>query len=313
MFLQHEGDRMHDDSLLDLAKQAQQALKYHPEMDKVKDMLRGMLDHAMQRQARSATPASFCKSELSRAQETAKSRERKLEKASADVDILAAKMEKAKLRISDLSSELSDVARGQAELYKTHLQEQKDLEDHTRRIDDAAFKLDRAVTVVKKKNYVLVQNNVLKKRLEPNHFADVEQALQRAKSVGTVGTIPDLEAAQDKNFQARVAARSAALDAENAYNRQDKELKEKKVGGEQESKQLERDLITMKRQWLEAKRDVSSLQSQMKAGADYYDKLRSKCVVETSSTGERAARREDQINSLKEAHAMLNGDAIYVP
>mmetsp|Transcript_81339 Transcript_81339/g.217519 ORF Transcript_81339/g.217519 Transcript_81339/m.217519 type:complete len:198 (-) Transcript_81339:598-1191(-) len=169
-FLQHEGDRMHDDTLLGLAKEAEQAMKYHPEMDKVKDMLHGMLDRAMQRQARSATPASFCKSELARAQDTAKSRERKLEKASADVDILAAKMEKAKLRISDLSTELSDVARGQAELYKTHLQEQKDLQDHTRKIDDAAFKLDRAVTVVKKKKLRADAEQCAEKASRPRSF-----------------------------------------------------------------------------------------------------------------------------------------------
>mmetsp|Transcript_38085 Transcript_38085/g.91422 ORF Transcript_38085/g.91422 Transcript_38085/m.91422 type:complete len:339 (+) Transcript_38085:46-1062(+) len=310
-YLQQAAARLEDPALEALAQEAAGAVRYNPEMDKVKDMLRGMLDRAMDSQTRDVTQDSFCKKELPKAQQTAQKRQRRLEKTQADVDMIAAKIEKNKLRITDLSTELSELAKAAKDQYAARQAEKAKFEEESKRYDDAEYKLDQAMQVVRRNNNVLLQKRAHVHR-QPEHWPAVDQALQDAKSLGTPKTIPALEDAQAKNFQNRVKAKSAEADAEFKFEKLQKDQKEAKEAKEKEIKELERDNTSLKTKMFETKTDVSSVQAQLAAGQEYLEQLKKKCVTETSSAKERNQRREQQIESLKEAHRMLSGEEIPV-
>lgn len=54
-----------------------------------------------------------------------------------------------------------------------------------------------------------------------------------------------------------------------------------------------------------AKRDLSTTDDELKAADRYYDNLKPKCIDEGVSHEERAAKRQEEVDSLKEALAML--------
>jgi len=60
----------------------------------------------------------------------------------------------------------------------------------------------------------------------------------------------------------------------------------------------------------EAKTDLAGTQKELDAALAYYDKLKPSCVDAGESYEERVARREAEIDSLKEALKILEGDAV---
>lgn len=80
----------------------------------------------------------------------------------------------------------------------------------------------------------------------------------------------------------------------------------------QDAKQGDSDLIRMDRGLFEAKRDLESTKDELNAAQEYTEKLKRDCTVGTNPAAERKERREQEIETLKEAHQMLTGEAIPV-
>merc|ERR1719261_2220985 len=59
-----------------------------------------------------------------------------------------------------------------------------------------------------------------------------------------------------------------------------------------------------------AKKDLKSTQAELDAALEYYEKLKPSCVDAGESYEERVQRREEEIQSLKEALQILNGEDI---
>merc|ERR1719163_2204623 len=60
----------------------------------------------------------------------------------------------------------------------------------------------------------------------------------------------------------------------------------------------------------EKKSDLEGTQKELDAALDYYEKLKPSCVDSGISYEDRVARREEEIQSLKEALQILNGEDI---
>merc|ERR1712124_104673 len=82
-----------------------------------------------------------------------------------------------------------------------------------------------------------------------------------------------------------------------AQNEKDVEHKTAKKQNEQQALQ-------------EKKGDLEGTQKELDAALDYYDKLKPSCVDAGVSYEDRVARREEEIESLKEALRILNGEDV---
>ena len=65
---------------------------------------------------------------------------------------------------------------------------------------------------------------------------------------------------------------------------------------------------SLKRDLQAAKRDLNNTSKELKAAQDYFDKLKPSCVDSGVTYEERVARREEEIQSLKEALKILAGE-----
>merc|ERR1719321_323141 len=84
----------------------------------------------------------------------------------------------------------------------------------------------------------------------------------------------------------------------------DKEQKQKNID-DKESKKLGDEL-----QLQEKKEDLEGTQKELSAGIEYYDKLKPSCIDTGVSYEDRVARRKEEIDSLREALRILNGEDI---
>jgi len=59
-----------------------------------------------------------------------------------------------------------------------------------------------------------------------------------------------------------------------------------------------------------AKADLEGTQRELTAALDYFEKLKPSCIETGVSHEERAARRQEEIESLQEALKILNGEDV---
>merc|ERR1719356_1469375 len=85
---------------------------------------------------------------------------------------------------------------------------------------------------------------------------------------------------------------------------EDKETKET----EARHKGFEKDRKT--RALGQAREDLTATQAEMDAALGYYEKLKPSCIGETASFEERTGRRKEEIESLKEALRILDGEEL---
>merc|ERR1719158_273219 len=101
------------------------------------------------------------------------------------------------------------------------------------------------------------------------------------------------EAENQKSFEQFSADSTASKDAKTA------EMKDKE--SEKQSKESAN---------AQAKKDLKGVKEELSAALAYYEKLKPSCVDAGESYAERVARREEEIDSLKEALKILDGDSV---
>jgi hypothetical protein len=141
--------------------------------------------------------------------------------------------------------------------------------------------------------------------LQQPEIFDTAYTGMQAENGGVVGMIEVIQS----DF-ARLEAETAASEAQ-AQKEFDDFMTDTRVDKAQKSKDIEHK--TMKKQneqqtLQEKKGDLEGTQKELDAALDYYDKLKPSCVDAGVSHEDRVARREEEIESLKEALRILNGE-----
>jgi len=108
---------------------------------------------------------------------------------------------------------------------------------------------------------------------------------------------------------ASLAADTTAAEAEATKSYADLMTQSKKsvATKSKETEMLTSDKVQLEQQMVEGKRDFASSQDQLLAAARYYDKLKPQCVNTGVSYSDRVKRRNEEIQSLKEALTILEG------
>merc|ERR1719160_1293371 len=87
-------------------------------------------------------------------------------------------------------------------------------------------------------------------------------------------------------------------------SKKDKALKEQEISQKQEKTTAQESALQA------AKRELAATQEELDAAMAYYDKLKPQCVDSGITYEERVKRREEEIQSLKEALQILSGESI---
>jgi len=244
-------------------------------LDDVKELLRKMLASAQDAHSNDVGLHQFCTSETQRAKESVTSYGDRADKAKADVDKLSAEIDQATAKIADLHAEIADTQKQVVHNATERTKEQASYGQAKAELESTEQKHRDSLEALSSDDAAA--------RVKLEHAA--ETALEKRIKMETA------EASTDFNFQ-----------------RAQQEGNDKvKLRGEQ-IKHEERAVLKMQSELVDGKQDLKGFEESLEAAKLYDTQVAKKCSVPTDSHAERAERRQQQMDSLKDAYNILSDD-----
>jgi chromosome segregation ATPase len=273
---------------------------------KIKKMIKDLIVKLMEEANEEAEHKGWCDTELSTNAQTRKEKTQTVELLHAEIDQLEASITKLTEDLEELTKGVAELDTAMAEATQLRNQEKA---KNTETIDDAQtaqVAVAQALTVLRE-FYAKAAEAIafVQQQPEAPEIFDEPYKGMGAESGGIIGMLEVIE----KDF-GRLAAdtESGEASAQQEYDsfmqdsRVDKAAKQSSIEHKSAKKQDESQALTTK------KSDLEGTQKELDAALAYFDKLKPSCVDASVSSDGRVQRREEEIQSLKEALRILSGD-----
>lgn len=133
---------------------------------------------------------------------------------------------------------------------------------------------------------------------------------QHAKAGGAGGSIINILDVCESDFANNLAKEETEeADAEAEYEKTTQENKVSKTMKEQDAKYKSQEATSLDKEISEYSSDRDTTNSELSAVLEYYGKIKERCIAKPESYESRKARREAEINGLKEALSILQNEA----
>jgi len=258
---------------------------------KVRGLVESMIDRLTKEAAEEADGKAFCDTEIT------KSRAKQAE-LSASLDMHAARIEKATAAIAQLKAQTKALSDKMAEMDAAQADATKIRQD------------ENTVYVKASKDYkdsaeaVASAIQVLQAYYSEGSF--VQQPEFGDSKTDVAGTIVSILEVAESDFTRLLAEAEASENAaKNAYEKLVQENAVSRASAVTEGKGNEDEVKVLENSLLNYKEDQSSTGKEMSAVMTYLDKLKPQCESKVMSYAERKARRETEVEGLKEALEIL--------
>merc|ERR1719235_2746923 len=136
---------------------------------------------------------------------------------------------------------------------------------------------------------------------------------KHTKAGGAGNSIIGILEVCESDFSKNLASETSQEDdAEAAYEKKTQENKVTKTIKDQDVKYNTQEFQTLDKEIAELSGDRETTNSELSAVLDYYEKIKSRCIAQPESYESRKARREAEIQGLKEALAVLQDETAFV-
>jgi len=264
----------------------------------IKDMIQKLTEEAQEE----AEHKGFCDSELGSNKATRDTKTEESDTLKATIEELTADIAKLAEEISELSAAIAaiDKAVGEATALRN-----AEKEKNTITIADAKAGKEavaRAMTVLKTYYDKAATNTALLQNKQP-----FDKPYTGMEGGGVMGMLEVCES----DF-ARLESETTAGEAENAktYDTFMADSTASKDAKTTDMKDKESEKTAKESANAQAKKDLKGVSEELTAALAYYEKLKPSCIDAGESYEERVARRKEEIESLKEALKILNGESV---
>lgn len=277
---------------------------------KVRQLVKELLDRLMQEATEEANHKMWCDTELSMNKLSRDMKSAEVDDLQFQVDEMSAKAATLGQDISDLSDAVADIDAGVAQATAIR---QDERQKNAATAADAKVAQDAVAAAVAllrdfyaKASGATAFSQQTPSQDAPSVLGGTYQGMQAA-STGVIGM---LEVIQSDFSRLLAETESSDDEAQREFEKfmvesnQDKAVKQKEAHHKQTSKE------SLLRKLSEAKRDLEAVQGELTASLDYYEKLKPSCINVDSSYSERKARRAEELENLKQALRILNGEDI---
>merc|ERR1719321_1560797 len=272
---------------------------------KVKKMIKDLIDKLMEEATAEASHKGWCDAELATNEHTRKEKTEAVESLTAQIEELEASIAKGTEDIALLTQQVAELAGAVAKATKLREAEKEKNAETISDAQEAQTAVAQALTVLKEFYAKAAKATALVQQEPPPVFSDEPYQGMGAESGGVVGMLEVIES-DFARLQADTKANEATAAKEYEDFMNDSELDKTKKTSDIEHKEAKKqDEAHM----LENKKvDLEGTQKELDAALRYFDKLKPSCVDSGVSYADRVARREAEIDSLKEALKVLNGE-----
>jgi chromosome segregation ATPase len=295
-YIKDLAKKQHAPALAQLASRIASAMKLSSGDDvfaKIKGMIGDMIEKLEQEAAEAAELKEWCDKEI--AESTAKKEDitATFEKLSTKLDTATARSEKLKEEVATLQKELADLAKLTAEMDKIRSEEKASFEKNHPEMEQGLKGVKLALKIL---------NEYYAKAGKSHGSSD-------GAGGGIVGMLEVIESDFTKGITEMVAGEQMAADT---YEKETKENAVEKTTKEQDVKYKTKEFTGLDKTIGELTSERTGVEDELNAVNDYLASLDKKCTYKVESYAERKARREAEINGLKEALEILESETALV-
>jgi hypothetical protein len=270
---------------------------------KVKGMIRDLIARLEAEAAAAAEEKAYCDDQLAKTEEKKSELEEDLAKLSAEMDKAAATSEQLKNEVKVLQKQLAELAKLQAEMDKIR-------EDENAAYESAKSELELGLAGVRKALEVL--RNYYGAQAEEEAFLQDGQPappVNFKKAEGAGGSIIGILEVVESDFAKNLAqVEHEEADEQDAYEKQTQDNTVDMTEKQQSVKYKVQEFKALDKALADMATDKETMDTQLKAVLEYYDKIKGRCIAKPDGYEERKNRREAEIAGLKEALTILEED-----
>jgi len=259
---------------------------------KVKELVTDMLAKLQKEAEEDATQKAFCDKEMKETKAKKDDKTAEVEKLSTKKEQKEAQSTKLKEEVATLQKDLAEIASTQSEMDSLRAEEKATYEQVKPELEKAVEGIQKALKVLK------------------DYYA---KAADHGSSEGAGGGIISLlevaEADFSKNLSEVVAEEQTAAAS---YEAQTKENGMTKLTKEQDVKYKNKEAASLDKAVSELTTDLEGVQDELDAVNAAWKTITAQCVAKPETYEERKARREAEINGLKDALEVLESEAAFV-
>merc|ERR1719443_2193892 len=252
-----------------------------------------------------ATQKAFCDEEMGKSKKSQEDKQGKLDKYQARMDKASSGKAELDTAIKDLQAEIAEIDKAQAEATKIRTEESADNQKAMKDFKDSA---DAVISAI----------GVLKSFYEGGAFIQLSSRTTlksktrdfSVKSGAGAGIIAILEVAEEDFTRLFAETQASENEAADAYEKLTTENKVSKATKEAEVKGKQSEAKALEVMLTQSTEDHTSTGEELDAVLAYIDKLKPQCETKAMSYEEKVAKRNAEIEGLKEALAILEGKDI---
>jgi len=303
----------HSAALAQLASRVDAVVRYGSQggedvFTKIKGMIGDMIAKLEKEAEEDATEKAYCDEEMAKTEAKQTELEDDISKLSAKIDKAAATSAKRKEQVKELQAELASLAKEQAELDSIRSEEHAAYSTAKAELEAGINGVQKALGVLR--DYYggaasFVQSDDI--------MAQPAMPEKHAKAGGAGGSIINLLEVCESDFSSNLAKEETQeSDAASEYDKVTQENKVSKTMKDQDVKYKTQEFKSLDKNIAEFSGDKGTLSTELAAVNEYYGKLKDRCVAKPESYADRKARREAEIQGLKEALQVLEEETAFV-
>jgi len=278
--------------------------------EKVKKMIRDLITKLLEEAASEANEKGWCDTEL------AKNKLTRTNKAE-EVDQLHAEVEKLSVTETELSQKIADITDEIAQLDKSvkeaTAERKEEKAENEQTIADAKMSqkaVAQALAVLRDFYAKAAEATALVQQTPAEDAPETFSAPYQGMGAESGGVIGMLEVVESDFARLDSETTASEIQAANAFKSFVNEAEQDKAVAQAEVDNKQEKLETTQQVLVSTKNDLEQTQAQLDAADKYYAKLKPNCVDTGISWEERIQRREEEMQTLKEAYKILTGEEV---
>jgi len=273
---------------------------------KVKGLISDMIAKLEAEAKADATEKAYCDGEMSKTEAKKSELQGVISKLTSKIDLAAAKSAELKEEVKTLQAELATLAKQQAEMDAIRAEEKA-------AYDKAKADLELGISGVQKAVGVL-------KDYYGSGAGDFDAFMQQpakpkihSKASGAGGSIIDILEVVESDFTKNLAAEETQeADAISVYEKTTQDNKLATTMKSQDVKYKTQEYKGLDKSIAELSGDRDTTNTELSAVLEYYSKLKDRCIAKPETYESRKARRESEIEGLKQALEILENETAFM-
>merc|ERR1719323_2387296 len=280
---------------------------------KVKSLIADLISKLEKEAGAEATEKAYCDEQIAKTEAKKAELEEDTSKLTSKIDRAAAKSAGLKADVKELQAELAALAKQQAEMDSMRMKERADYAQAKSDLELGLAGVRKAIGVLRE-YYSSSGASMIQAGSDMSSMMQQPAMPEKHVKAGDAGSsiIGILEVCESDFAKNLAQASSEEDDAQATYEKTTQENTVTKTIKDQDVKYNTQRFQTLDKEIAELSGDRETTNSELSAVLDYYEKIKGRCIAKPESYESRKARREAEIQGLKEALAILQDETAFV-